>query len=278
MITVTPDVGLLQRSWAGGNLVKKRTFSLLQWLWLRYVRIWSFSSSPAHRHPGSSQAFTGAVPFHGKVPAAAMLSIMGGERPPRPSHPQLTSNLWALMQRCWDKNPASRPEVSVVSKIFYGTQVGQAIARTDGAGIPHADLRSAPGRGKKPKKYSNGIGPRELFVREVSSQVAEIKVGLDPNHGPDDDTEGKYWSRGKDTRVASRMLFSVHIFPHSPSNMDGGSVPYLNEAYNPGGTSRNFSSLFFRHIFTLKDDNMSSRRGFTEGSIQRSFLTTRPTQ
>lgn len=37
---------------------------------------------------------------------------MQGERPPRPTHPAFTEELWALTQRCWDHDPQSRPEVS----------------------------------------------------------------------------------------------------------------------------------------------------------------------
>ena len=181
------------------------------------------------------------------------------------------------MQRCWDKNPASRPEVSVIFTNLTGTQADKTHARTDGAGMSPTDLRNTLGRGNQSKKDLSGKGSRELFVRDLSSQVAEIEVGLDPSHGLDDDTEGRYWSR-KNTRVASRMLFSVLIFPYSPSNMDEESVPYLNKVYNPGSTNRNVSSSLFHRIFTLKDDNMSSRYGFAEGSVQRSSLTTRPTQ
>ena len=69
------------------------------------------------------QAFTGAVPFNHSLPAAATLAIMGGKRPPRPTHQQFTDQLWTLMQRCWDQNPRSRPEVSEVFKVLRGWQV-----------------------------------------------------------------------------------------------------------------------------------------------------------
>ena len=50
-----------------------------------------------------------------------MLAIMRGERPPRPTHPTLTDELWALMQSCWDQVPHSRPEISKVLKVLNGT-------------------------------------------------------------------------------------------------------------------------------------------------------------
>ena len=69
----------------------------------------------------SSQAFTGSVPFSHSLPAAAMLRIMGGKRPPRPTHPTFTHHLWTLMQRCWDQDPLSRPEVSEIWRVLSGT-------------------------------------------------------------------------------------------------------------------------------------------------------------
>ena len=69
---------------------------------------------------GLSQLFTGAVPFNHSVPAAAMLAIMDNKRPPRPTHPTFTNDLWALMQHCWDQAPDSRPEVSEIVKALSG--------------------------------------------------------------------------------------------------------------------------------------------------------------
>ena len=69
---------------------------------------------------GLSQLFTGAVPFEHSVPAAAMLAIMDGKRPPRPTHPTFTNDLWALMQHCWDQVPHSRPETSEIVKVLSG--------------------------------------------------------------------------------------------------------------------------------------------------------------
>lgn len=74
----------------------------------------------AYHHPGSPQVFTGAVPFNHSIPAAAIIAIMGGRRPPRPTHPTFTHDLWTLMQRCWDQDPHLRPETSWVVKALSG--------------------------------------------------------------------------------------------------------------------------------------------------------------
>ena len=64
------------------------------------------------------QVFTHAVPFSGRSSAAAIFAIMRGERPPRPTHPTFTEDLWAVMQRCWHQNPVSRPQFSEVVQIL----------------------------------------------------------------------------------------------------------------------------------------------------------------
>ena len=58
------------------------------------------------------QVFTAAVPFSDRSDAQVICAIMQRRRPPRPTHPTFTENLWILMQRCWDHDPRLRPEVS----------------------------------------------------------------------------------------------------------------------------------------------------------------------
>jgi len=65
-----------------------------------------------------AKAFTGAVPFSGKPPRAAMLAIVGGERPPRPTHPTFTNGSWILTQRCWNQEAHLRPQVSEVLQVL----------------------------------------------------------------------------------------------------------------------------------------------------------------
>lgn len=71
-----------------------------------------------HCRLGSNQVFTGAVPFSDMTSFMAMLVIMKGQRPPRPTHPAFTDELWTLMQRCWDSDPNLRPGVSEVLRIL----------------------------------------------------------------------------------------------------------------------------------------------------------------
>ena len=65
-----------------------------------------------------SQVFTGAVPFSDTVTTAVTMAIIGGKRPPRPTHRQFTHQLWTLMQLCWDQDPRSRPQIFEVLRIL----------------------------------------------------------------------------------------------------------------------------------------------------------------
>jgi len=65
----------------------------------------------------SIQVFTGAVPFADHSAFWAMLALTKGERPPRPTHPDLTPDLWASMQQCWNDDPCLRPKISEVLKV-----------------------------------------------------------------------------------------------------------------------------------------------------------------
>jgi len=64
------------------------------------------------------QVFTGAVPFSSRSSFMAIFAIMQGGRPPRPTHPAFTEELWALMQNCWAPEPQLRPEVSEALQIL----------------------------------------------------------------------------------------------------------------------------------------------------------------
>lgn len=64
------------------------------------------------------QVFTSAVPFDDLSSVAATFAVMEGRRPPRPSHPIFTDELWALTRRCWDQDPNLRPETSEVLRVL----------------------------------------------------------------------------------------------------------------------------------------------------------------
>ena len=60
------------------------------------------------------KAFTGMAPFSDNNSLAAMIAIISGERPPRPTHPTFTATLWEVMNRCWDQDRHGRPRMPEV--------------------------------------------------------------------------------------------------------------------------------------------------------------------
>ena len=135
--------GSHRRSWTiGVHLARKRIFFRLRW---------SRSRSVADNLLGVdiclivyhflTKAFTGAIPFSAKPPRAAMLAIIDGERPPRPTHPVLTDELWALTQRCWDQEPHLRPSAL---RISYGLYVSTLEPRVHVGLIGFSHSRGIP--------------------------------------------------------------------------------------------------------------------------------------
>ena len=72
-----------------------------------------------------TQVFTGAVPFDKSPLTAAVIAIMKGDRPPRPTNPACSDKLWMMMQRCWDQKPHLRPEVSEVFQVLPGSALNK---------------------------------------------------------------------------------------------------------------------------------------------------------
>lgn len=64
------------------------------------------------RYP--NKVFTNVVPLNNSQPLAVVAKTSNEERPPRPTDPILSDDMWALMQRCWEQEPQSRPEMGVV--------------------------------------------------------------------------------------------------------------------------------------------------------------------
>ena len=73
------------------------------------------------------QLFTGLAPFGGGPGFVAAVAIVQGKRPPQPSHPTFTVELWALTQRCWDQDPHLRPEVLEVLRELRSFSVSRPL-------------------------------------------------------------------------------------------------------------------------------------------------------
>ena len=75
------------------------------------------------------KVFSGAVPFRDHTSLGAVVIMAQGERPPRPTHPILTERIWSLIQRCWEHDPHSRPEITEVLQILLTPSVPHLLWR-----------------------------------------------------------------------------------------------------------------------------------------------------
>jgi serine/threonine protein kinase len=65
--------------------------------------------------PTTIQLYTGGPPFYGLPEIAAIMKVMNGERPDRPSaEPFMSDALWACVNECWTQDPAMRPTAEAV--------------------------------------------------------------------------------------------------------------------------------------------------------------------
>ena len=60
------------------------------------------------------KVFTGEVPFQRVMESEAVMRILGGDRPGRPTHPKFTDPLWELTKRCWRPVAQDRPKMEGV--------------------------------------------------------------------------------------------------------------------------------------------------------------------
>ena len=72
------------------------------------------------------EVYTGAIPFSGSTISMAILAITQGRHPPRPTHPTFTEKLWKLMQRCWNRDPHLRPEISEALQVLLTPSVSRS--------------------------------------------------------------------------------------------------------------------------------------------------------
>ncbi|KAF7373447.1 Zn(2)-C6 fungal-type domain-containing protein [Mycena sanguinolenta] len=65
-------------------------------------------------YPNCIQLYTGQHPFPNLSEAAALLKVIDGERPERPSSPAMSDALWQHVTECWAPNPTKRPATDLV--------------------------------------------------------------------------------------------------------------------------------------------------------------------
>lgn len=125
--------------------------------------------------------FTGRAPFHDSTPTTVAVDVLSGNRPERPTHPSLTDDLWDLTERCWNKNPRWRPDISEVVlrlRTTFAPQCGNNTTPVDATleGVRQREL---------PSGEFSSIPPDKSIFSEVgrvalSSIPADIRVTQTP--------------------------------------------------------------------------------------------------
>lgn len=67
--------------------------------------------------------FTGEIPFEEQKNKAVVLRIPRGSGPEIPRNAQgvgLTSEMWRLLENCWQQNPSKRPTMEEVVEGWWG--------------------------------------------------------------------------------------------------------------------------------------------------------------
>jgi len=65
------------------------------------------------------EIYSGQIPFWNiKSDPAVIMFVAKGGRPQRQDHPEIPSDLWALLEKCWDAEPSSRPTMARVHELL----------------------------------------------------------------------------------------------------------------------------------------------------------------
>ena len=109
----------------------------------------------------------------------AVVSIIHGDRPPRPTHPSLTDGLWELMQRCWDRDICKRPQILEALQALNSLIPIPTLA---GISLP-LEEPSDPDR-LLPLRPGTNLNAMLLIAADVQSLVWDIQqqvMDLDPS-------------------------------------------------------------------------------------------------
>jgi len=80
-----------------------------------------------------AEVLTDKLPFEGSSDSGAAYRISKGERPELPQNAEdmgFTTQMRALLQRCWDQNPMERPTIDEVVTTWKGLGEKECVQRT----------------------------------------------------------------------------------------------------------------------------------------------------
>ena len=99
-------------------------FAILSWeVSIEFVaRLWRVAKWDC-----SPKILAGQVPFSNECRIAAVFSMLGGRRPARPNHPELSNRLWRMIEGCWKVDPTQR---KTITKVVAVLEAGVAARRS----------------------------------------------------------------------------------------------------------------------------------------------------
>jgi serine/threonine protein kinase len=71
------------------------------------------------RYSIRAQIFSGRLPFYDSKDTAVVVTVITSDkRPSRPAHPQLSDQLWDMIEKCWRRDPSQRATIQEVVKFL----------------------------------------------------------------------------------------------------------------------------------------------------------------
>jgi len=105
-----------------------------------------------------------------------MLAITEGRRPPRPTHPAFTDNLWALMQRCWNQDPHLRPEVSEAVQVLLTPLVSYSLWQSCTYLLNRGTVGSDLPAWKRLTSFPLSVHERTALITSIFSERDKVEV------------------------------------------------------------------------------------------------------
>ena len=159
------------------------------------------------------------------------VDVLSGNRPERPTHPNLTDDIWNLTEQCWDRDPQRRPDISeIISRLQVPLtpQYDEIPDDTTLGSVPHRE----PSHGEYfPIPPDEVISTRFKVSRYQASRQTPGFCGLD-----------RFWKFGKShhpPRFASTYGFESEEYEKS---VDTG-----RESVNPAGSKGRYLPLLEAH-------------------------------
>ena len=121
------------------------------------------------------ETISGHLPFHRDADMTVFVKVLNGKRPPREA--SFTDSLWAMLERCWEPQPDTRPSAEVVLRCLETEVEIEIPLRGLDAESDDDDWSSVS---DSSGKFSHFIPPQSLVVPilNVDTEISPLSGGL----------------------------------------------------------------------------------------------------